>query len=151
MNSTTVHTGLIAAAVIAFFCTWGSFQPQFDLPPEMAGLGAGMTFDITGWNGTFTLIGITMPIWLIVVLTVLGGSFLMTNANGTTAIPKAVNISLFAIPLVFTVFGLITLLATGSPGLGVLIAAAASATGLAMSIRDEEAGVVEIAAPPARF
>ena len=134
-NIVVGYAGVILAAVVTLFCTWGSFSTaSIDLPMGFK-MPGGMNFDITGLNGHISMMGIKLPTWLLAVLIAVGGSLGVTNASGSTRVPSAIIRIVLGVPLVFALFGMITLASEGALGIGILLAAGASIAGLVLSFK----------------
>jgi tRNA A-37 threonylcarbamoyl transferase component Bud32 len=92
-----------AVVFISAFMPWGSFtgNPGFNM--EMEGpfrdlMGRGnpfggmkMTFEVNGWNGTLTLLGIKMPNWMPFVVSLVIGLLALLRALESLSAPRAIS------------------------------------------------------------
>ena len=120
-------------ALLCLFLPWASFVAQGGT--GMGSMMNGATLTITGTNGSFNVMGLPMPTWFIVVLSVVGAIMLLLRMRGLIALPAAVVFAPIAVSLLFSVIGFFLLMAQGSPLIGILAINAASITTLVLGLR----------------
>ena len=89
----------------------------------------GLTLSVTGLNGSFTVLGMSIPIGLLVFLGGTGAVLATLNAARVTTIPPVVPLLMFGAVGLFMVVGLMAL-TTGNASLGAGYAMAAVGVGL---------------------
>ncbi len=149
--------GVIVSAVVIFvasFLPWGSFEatPDFGSAGEALGEAFGeafpfqnmkMTFDLTGWYGELTLLGMKLPNWLAVISGLSVGVLAVLGACSVFRVHPAVNIGLCGYGLFHSGFlSIIFLLNSGeaSIGVGALITVASFVTMLVLLLIKLTAG-----------
>ena len=119
----------VAAALVfaAAFMPWGEIR-HAEISFGDGGVFGGLSFTVTGWNGSVTLVGLTLPNWLVVLAA--GGVALVgwLRASGAGS-PAFVPIGVAGYGLLHSLFALVALAGSdrSSAGVGSLLTAAAFA------------------------
>jgi hypothetical protein len=125
----------VAAVVVASFLPWGTFvaKPTVSIEGFPGGGFPGNPFGemtmkvtLTGWTGTMTLLGMSVPNWFNVVLAVAAAAVATLGATGAWNPPRLLVVVLACLGLAQVAGTLLVLLsATGaSLGVGILVALA---------------------------
>ncbi|RYG44787.1 hypothetical protein EON79_14165 [bacterium] len=141
-----------AMVLLASFLPWGTIRATPKLPFDTPGSPFGknpfeafsMKVDITGWNGTSTLAGITVPNWFTVALAGMVVVIVWLRATDAWHPPKYLAPVLATVGLLQSMTVLLALSTGegGSVGIGVILAAVAF-LGMAMaSLRPPRAAPV---------
>jgi hypothetical protein len=127
--------GVTIAAVLIFaasFMPWGQIQatPTFNMQFGENSLfadkffsGVEITMTMTGWNGSITLGGLSIPHWLVVLVSAGVAVLCWLKATSVWVAPQVVFFLLAAYGLVHAGIALIALMASGkgSPGIGLFL------------------------------
>lgn len=124
----TIGAGIILL-LASLPCTWMTIEnATLNTPGFPSGAGVpnleGLTVAAKGFNGTITLLGIKLPIWLVVTIGLVSLLLILLNQTGVSAIPKGVILVPLLISVLFVLFGLIVGLSSdkASAGIGGLLA-----------------------------
>jgi hypothetical protein len=122
----------ILTSTVAVLILLGAFMPwgQIHGQPVVQGhglpyagghpfMGGRMSLTVTGWNGTLTLAGLSLPNWLVVLATAGVAVLCWMRASSVWQAPTALPIALAGYGLVHTGFFTILLAASGDASLGV--------------------------------
>ena len=129
--------------VVASFLPWGSFQAAPQLPfsggpfSDMNPLaGTQFTVNINGWNGSFNLMGLTIPNWTLVVLAVLIALFAWLRAAHVWRAQPAASLALAGYGALHSGAVLMALLLNGHMGIGSLLTCVSFVALIVLLIRE---------------
>jgi len=111
----------IAAGLLSIPMTWFSIQnAQLNLPFPGASLPSGMSFDVTGINGSITAL-IKIPIWMLSLSAVSAGVLQLLRKDETFPVSKILDGTLAGIACVWIAIGILTSMVKASLGLGAIL------------------------------
>ncbi len=84
-------------------------------------MGQPIMLTLTGWQGSLTLAGVSLPNWLAVVAGVCAGALGFARISGTAPVKRAVPIALAAYALAHVSLLMLMLTSGGSVGAGALL------------------------------
>ena len=123
--------GVTIASVLVFaaaFMPWGEISaiPTINSPfggsfpfPGNPFPGVNITITVTGWNGSITVGGLSLPNWLVVLAAAGAATLCWLKAASVWDAPSAVPFSLAGYGLLHTGVALITLIGSGKGSVGV--------------------------------
>lgn len=136
-----------AVVVLASFMPWITFRANFDFGPDFQGQFESMRqfmeqqMTATGWTGNVTLVGITLPNWIVPIAAGAVAFLAWFRATGTWETPRGVGIALGLLCVIhLAVLVLVAVMNSESArlGFGALLAAMASGGMLGLTIFGRE-------------
>ena len=124
-NAVLTGNGAILLLLISLPLTWMTIRNAgMQLPSNMSFPSfPGITFKVTGLNGTITFLA-QVPIWLIVMVGVIGVALALMNHLGLASVARAVPLLLVFFSAIYIVIAIVVALGSGnaSPGIGAFVA-----------------------------
>jgi amino acid transporter len=140
-NAIVIGVGALLALVISLPLEWMTIhnaQIQFDdgfeeLEEMMSPSFGQMTVKVTGINGRITFL-VELPIWLIVVVGLIGVILALLNSLGVASLPKLASLIPISLSSLYVIVALILTIASSEASLGVGIFVALVGLGLGYTL-----------------